>query len=336
MPKSIIPVGKKKKKEEQLPARITNDTVAQHREKVLSGGRKLKYPLQYTKRALVRNAIIVSLAGVMVLSILVWLQLYVWKDAGNWAYQVTRVIPLPVAKIDGEYVRYSDYLLYHRSTVAVLEGQGRAGDSLSSDRLQFQQQQAMDRALEDAYAKKIARKNNIPLASDKKVKEHIEQNRKESGLTEGAYATALSDQLRWTMDELRTAMRYTILRQDAAFSVDSTARGASKEVAQLLSKGKVLSEIAESLGDKVDYQADIVVPKGNSDGLAVVAAGLEIGSISPSTKTLAGDGYYFIARHASEPDAVSYSYIKVPLTVFKKDFEALKKSGATEVFIKLK
>ena len=56
--KKILP--RKKKEAEKLPTRITNDTVAEHREKVLAGGRKLKYPLQYTRRKLVRNTILIS------------------------------------------------------------------------------------------------------------------------------------------------------------------------------------------------------------------------------------------------------------------------------------
>lgn len=38
---------------------VTNDTVAEHREKILAGGRKFKYPIQYSKHKVIINAIIV-------------------------------------------------------------------------------------------------------------------------------------------------------------------------------------------------------------------------------------------------------------------------------------
>lgn len=335
MIKKILP--KKKKQEEQLPARITNDTVAQHREKVLAGGRKLKYPRQYTKHTLVRNTIIISLAGLLLLAMLIWLQLYVWKDTSDWAYRVTRVAPLPVAKIDGEYVRYSDYLLYHRSSVALSENKGKTGDNFSSDRMQFQQQQAMYRALEDAYAKKIAREKGITLASDERTDELIEQHRKDTGLPKASYASAISDSLRWSMDEVRIAMRNTILRQDVAFAVDDAALEVSDEVAKLLGNGSTLEDVAKTVGSAAEYQAGITVPKDNSDGgLSSAAAKLDIGVVSPATKTLAGDGYYFIVRQASADDVVSYSYLKVPLTVFAKKFADLKDDASTELFINIK
>ena len=40
---------RKKKAEPEVPSRITNDTVAKHREQILAGGRRFKYPVQYIK-----------------------------------------------------------------------------------------------------------------------------------------------------------------------------------------------------------------------------------------------------------------------------------------------
>ena len=76
---------KKPKQKKELPTRITNDTVAEHREHVLAGGRKLKYPVQYTRSALVRNTIIISAVALVALVAGVWAQLYVFKDTGDIA-----------------------------------------------------------------------------------------------------------------------------------------------------------------------------------------------------------------------------------------------------------
>ena len=333
--KKILP--RKKKEAEKLPTRITNDTVAEHREKVLAGGRKLKYPLQYTRRKLVRNTILISFGALVLFVVLVWVQLYVWKGTSEWSYRITRIAPVPVAQIDGEYVRYSDYLLYYRSTVAVLEGQGRSGNDLSKDRLKFQQEQAMDLALEDAYARKMAREHGVTVVDDEKVNERIEQQRKESGLTDSSYSTAINDHLRWTMDELRIAMRNTILRQDVAFAVDEPALKLSETIGKRTAAGDSLQSLAQEFGSSVQYQEDIIVPKGNSDGgLSLAAENLEVGQTSAVIRALAGDGYYFVTRQPSGEDEIGYSYLKVPLTVFKKDFTAAKDSDKTKLFITIK
>lgn len=320
------------KSDEKLPTRITNETVAQHRERVLAGGRKLKYPVQYTRNALVRNAILISLGALVALAALVWLQLYVIKDTSDIAYRITRVIPLPVAQIDGENVRYSNYLLYHRSTISVLENQGST-DNTATDRMRFQQQQALERAMESAYARKLAKERNITV-TDEEVSQLVENQRDETGLTEGAYSVVVGENLHWTMEELHQAMRNTLLRQKVAFSVDDKASAVANQVGDLTKGGKSLKDVAETLGGKVEFQEGILVPKNNSDGgLSAAAAKLEVNKTSGAVKTLAGDGYYFVTRHSSDDDSIRYSYIKVPLTVFNEQFAKLLESDSTKRYI---
>lgn len=334
----IQKILRKKKEQEKVPSRITNDTVAQHREKVLAGGRKLKYPLQYTRHKLVRNTLLISLAALVGLVGLLGLQLYVWKDTSDIAYRITRVLPLPVATIDGESVRYSDYLLYHRSTIAALEDQNVSlgNEKEERERLQFQQEQALERALEDAYANKIIKEHAITV-TDEQVSTVVEQQRKDSQLSEGAYTAVVKDRLHWTMDELRQAIKNSLVRQEAAFAVDTQAEKMADQVTDQIRSGKGLADIANTLGDAVTYRADMLVPEDNSDGgLSVAAAKLEVGATSSATRTLSGDGYYFITRGESDKGFVRYSYIMVPLTTFKKDFDALKDSDKTKIFITIK
>lgn len=328
---------RKKQPVEKLPTRITNDTVAEHREKVLAGGRKLKYPLQYTRNRLIRNTILISLGALITLSALLWVQLYLLKDTSDFAYRITKAIPLPAAKIDGEFVRYSDYLIYHRTTVAVLESQNGAGDNsaTSNDRLKFHKQQALNRALEGAYANKLAKEQGIKI-TDQQVTELINQQRQASGLSEDAYAAAVSDRLNWTIEELRLTMRSALVRREVAFNVDKQAAELSSEVNTSLMAGKSMDDVAKEFAGKVEYQTDILVPVGNSDGgLSEAAEAMDVGKISGAKRTLAGDGYYFVKRQESQDGFIGYSYIKVPLTTFAKDFESIKNSNRTNQYIKL-
>lgn len=326
---------RKRKAQEKLPTRITNDTVAQHREKVLAGGRKLKYPLQYTKSKLVRNTIIIAVSAFVALLVLVWVQLYVAKDTSDLAYRVTRVLPVPVAKIDGEFVRYSDYLLYHRTTIATLESYSKS-ESLTSDRLQFHEQRALDKALQDAYARKIAKERNITV-SDQKVDEMLQRHRESSNLSESAFEAVVNDQFHWSIDELRLAIRNTIMRQEVAFNVDSRAVQDAQKVGRLIEAGKSLEEIAKEMGNSVQFGPKDTLPENNSDGgLTMAASKIGVDKTSGATKTLQGDGYYFIHRSQSSKGQVTYSYIKVPLTKFDQDFDKLLNSDKTEVFIKIK
>ena len=323
---------KDKKQPTKLPTRITNDTVAQHREKVLAAGRKHKYPIQYTKRRLVWITMFVSVAILAIFVGLGWAQLYLWKDTSDIAYRITRILPLPVANIDGENANYSDYLLYHRSSLAVLQTQGQSDQK---DKVKFYQNQSINKALEVAYAKRLARENNITV-DDNKVQDLIKKQQESSKLSQSAYESVVKDNLHWSMDELKIAMKYTLLKQEVSFKIDKTADDLVSTIQNKVKSGKSLKDIADEMGNKVQPVFNLSVSTDNSDGgLTKSATLLAKGKISEPLKTLAGDGYYFVTLNSFEDNTVNYSYVKVPLTEFNNRFNYLKNNNKVKYFISI-
>ena len=323
---------KDKKQPKKLPTRITNDTVAQHREKVLAAGRKHKYPIQYTKRRLVWITMFVSVAILAIFVGLGWAQLYLWKDTSDIAYRITKILPLPVANIDGENANYSDYLLYHRSSLAVLQTQGQSDQK---DKVKFYQNQSINKALEVAYAKRLARENNITV-DDSKVQDLIKKQQESSKLSQSAYESVVKDNLHWSMDELKIAMKYTLLKQEVSFKIDKTADDLVSTIQNKVKSGKSLKDIADEMGNKVQPVFNLSVSTDNSDGgLTKSATLLAKGKISEPVKTLAGDGYYFVTLNGLEDNMVNYSYVKVPLTEFNNRFNYLKNNNKVKYFISI-
>lgn len=323
---------KDKKQPKKLPTRITNDTVAQHREKVLAAGRKHKYPIQYTKRRLVWITMFVSVAILAIFVGLGWAQLYLWKDTSDIAYRITKILPLPVANIDGENANYSDYLLYHRSSLAVLQTQGQSDQK---DKVKFYQNQSINKALEVAYAKRLARENNITV-DDNKVQDLIKKQQESSKLSRSAYESVVKDNLHWSMDELKIAMKYTLLKQEVSFKIDKTADDLVSTIQNKVKSGKSLKDIADEMGNKVQPVFNLSVSTDNSDGgLTKSATLLAKGKISEPVKTLAGDGYYFVTLNSLEDNMVNYSYVKVPLTEFNNRFNYLKNNNKVKYFISI-
>ena len=148
-----------KRKEAPLPNRITSETVAQHREQILAGGRKFKYPIQYARHKLVINAIIISVVSLAAVVLIGWWQLYPSQNNSNFMYRITKVLPLPVAKVDGQFVLYSDYLMKYLSSINYLEQKEQL--SLKTDdgkrQVAYVKQQSMQDAIADAYAIKLAK-----------------------------------------------------------------------------------------------------------------------------------------------------------------------------------
>ena len=87
---------KKGSEEQETPNRITNETVAEHRERILAGGRRFKYPMQYARHRLVIITIIISVVAVVAIALTTWWQLYPVQNTSTFFYRITRVLPLPV------------------------------------------------------------------------------------------------------------------------------------------------------------------------------------------------------------------------------------------------
>src|SRR5581483_5186206 len=90
--------------------RITNDTVADHREDVLSSARKYIYPLQHSKHRVVRISVSIFLIVIVGFLLVCGLDLYKFQGTSGFIYDVTKILPFPVAKVDNTWVSYESYL----------------------------------------------------------------------------------------------------------------------------------------------------------------------------------------------------------------------------------
>lgn len=337
--------SKFRKKQPQEPAgRITTDTLAEHREQVLAGGRKFKYPVQYQRHKLVINAMIISVAALVLLIVLGWYLLYVAKNTSEFMYRVTKVVPTPVAVVDGEQVRYSDYLVKYRGAAHFLIEKGQV-DPNSTDgksQLEFIKSQTLDDAIADAYAKKLARELDITVTpADIELALETQRQLTEGDYTELTQTAVIKDWYGWTLDEYRDIIRDKLLRQKVAYAVDARAEKVTKDIEAKVKAGttdlkKIADELNASEADTVVYGPAEWVPKNNQDyGLAVAAAGLSKGQISQKIKRTSGDGYYYVKLIDSNADSIRYEYIQVPLKEFNAQLTQVTTDDKLTRFIKL-
>lgn len=337
--------SKFRKKQPQEPAgRITTDTLAEHREQVLAGGRKFKYPVQYQRHKLVINAMIIGVAALVLLIVLGWYLLYVAKNTSEFMYRVTKVVPAPVAIVDGEQVRYSDYLVKYRGAAHFLVEKGQV-DPNSADgksQLEYVKNQTLQDAIADAYAKKVARELDITVA-DADIEAALQTQRQ---LTEGDYTeltqtAVIMDWYGWTLNEYRDIIRDKLLRQKVAYAVDAQAEDVAKSIEEKIKAGeKSLEVIASSLNkaaaDTVIYGPAEWVPRNNQDhGLSAAAAKLSKGQISTQIKRTSGDGYYYVRLIDSSADNLRFEYIQVPLNEFDANLLKIQEDKKLVHLIKL-
>lgn len=333
-----------RKDKRQIPSRITNETVAEHRERILAGGRKFKYPLQYSRRRLVINTIMIVFGVLLLIAGLGWWRLYEAQASSQFAYRLTRLIPLPVAKVDGEYVRYSDYLMYYNSSEHYQQQtQDINLDSADGKRqLMYYKRQALDTVIADTYAAKLARHQNISV-TDEEVDEVIINERETANgvVSQETYDASALSVLGWTPQEYREDARNKLLRQKVVFAIDVDAKRYSSEVQQQIADGVTdFKKIATHLGKSsaVIIGSPGQVPFNNRDGgLTEAASKIKKGEVKGPFKVSSeqGYGYYFIRLIDKNDRNLSYDYLEIPLKEFDQRLSNLKKDHKIEEYIEV-
>lgn len=335
----------KRKPTVPIPSRITNETVAQHREQILAGGRRFKYPIQYARHKLVFNAIIISLVSLIIVIVIGWWQLYPAQNTSEFMYRITKVIPVPVASVDGQPVLYSDYLMKYLSSVHYLEQKEQLSLKTSDGQRQVEyvKQQSLQDAIADAYAMKLAKGMGISVSGTELQGFLKSQRQSSSGeISEQTYNAVILDYYGWSPGEYNHATENKLLRQKVAYAMDKDAQAVVDGITSALKDnlGVDFKTLASSsvavLGVKPMYGASGWVPKDNQDGgLAIVASKLAKLQVSLAIKSSIGNGYYFIRLLDINDNQVNYEYIQVPLSAFTNSLNNIINSKKVDKYIKV-
>lgn len=329
----------RRKKQPEQQGRITTDTLAEHRERILAGGRRFKYPVQYQRHKLVINAIIIGIGTLILLTALLWWQLYLVQNTSDLMYRITRVLPVPVASIEGQQVRYSDYLLKYRGAMHYLVERERLNVSTDDGRRQsdFVKDRELRDVVADAYAAKLAKEKNVTV-SDVEVEELLKQQLEQDGISQDSYNATIMDYYGWSPSEYREIIKKKLLRQKVGYAIDERAEQTSKTVGDRIKAGqtdlKALSTTVTSEGSQVTYGALGWLPKTNNDGgLTAAASKLSAGQVSGVIRPTTGDGYYYLKVLEVNETQVNYEYIQIPLSVFNEQLRGIEESNRAQYFI---
>lgn len=334
---------KKKSAKTDLPARITNETVAEHREKILAGGRRFKYPVQVAKHRLAIISVAIGALTVFLLIVAAWQQLYLSQNTSKLLYRVTEIIPVSVASVDGAEVRYSSYLKKYRSSIFYLQQQNSINlNSVDGKRQseEFIKPRELDSAERDAYATMLAAKKRISV-SNKEVDDFINKDIARKNISLEAYEkTVLSSFYDWSLGDYKAVVKTELLKRKVKFSVDTAAQNKSQALHAQLQGGADFAGLAAAQSDDEATKAaggdSGTVNADSEDNNGVIAAAKELTPGQVSAPIKGADGYYIVKLNSKAPTTVSYSIIKVGLTKFDADFQKLRDDGKIKEYIKVK
>ncbi len=327
----------------ELPSSKTEkEKIKERREEVLKSGRKFKYPLQYSKHKLVIVTIIVAVVALIGSIIAGYFVLYKVQTTSDVMYRLTKVIPLPVAKIDDESVRYSDYLMIYKSSVRPIEQQTGSSFNEGEDaqsRRNYYKRSALTEAEKYAYAEKLARENSITV-SEEEISASFDEHRKVGGteLSNESFLRIVKDNFGLSEDEYRYMLKLSLLKKNVSVAIDINAKNTVSEIQKYLSENdNDFKKARDQFTSRAEYEETAgLVGSGNVDGgRALKALTLEKGQVSEPFVSLNGDGYYIIKCTDKSKNEVSYVSLFIPFSEFDKQITALKEAGKIHEYIEI-
>lgn len=344
-----------KSKKAPTSLRITNDNISEHREDILAKGRKLKYPMQYSKKRLIVISIVVVVAAVTTFGL--WLNnaLYKQQQTGDFFFSVTKILPLNVASVDGQPVRYQDYLRRLRADVHYyLNHEHRSFNSDEGEvELNYHKRKDLDVAEKAAYVEYLAEQNDISVSMDE-VDAEIAAMREANGETEEGLISTLESYYGWSMSDYRLTTHDQMLEQAVSYAIDNEAKETADEVLERLQAGADFSVVAGNgtSGDttqqtgsvssaqtlpNVQNGGTITAKTTDQDPTGVVQAvsKLSVGELTEVGRMRSNNAnYYYIARlDAKDGEDIQYSLILIKLTKLDDDFAKLRADGKIEEYI---
>lgn len=237
--------------DENVP-RITNETVAVHREEVLKGARKYIYPLQHSK-----HRIVLITTGIVLVTMLLFLSycviaLYKLKSSNAFLYRVTQVIPFPVARTGSTMVYYENYLFELRHYTHYYEKQLQQNLTTEAGKPQLEQykQRALQQVTDEAYIKQLAKENKVSV-SDQEVKDRIqlvkEQNR--LGSNDRVFEDVLKNFWGWSTRDFERSLKQQILTEKVVAKLDTSTTAKANAAAAQVKAGADFAALAKQVSE---------------------------------------------------------------------------------------
>lgn len=262
----------------QAIPRITNESIAEHREEVLSSARKYIYPLRHSKHRVVKISIILFILVVIGFFAGCIAALYKFQNTSTFIYGVTRVLPFPVAKAGNRLVSYESYLFELRHYMHYYEMQQGVNFATDDGKRQLEnfKQRSLDKVVRQAYIKELAKKNGIKVSSSE-VNTQVEMVRAQNrlGASDEVFRNVLQDFWGWSVSDFKAELKDEILEQKVVAKLDTKTNQRAADAMAQLQSGTDFATLAGQVSDDVATKGN-----GGEYGFAIDRSSRDIAPVA--------------------------------------------------------
>lgn len=327
--------------------RITNETVAEHREEVLGSARKYIYPLQHSKHRIVIISTTLLIFAVVAFFVGTTLSLYKFKSSSAFIYRVTQVLPFPVAKAGGAYVSYENYLFELRHYQHYYENQQRVdfGSTGGKQQLERYRPQALQQVIDNAYVKQLAEQNHVSV-SNREVDAALASLRAQNqlGSSNKELAEVTNQFFGWSIDDLKRELKQELLAQKVAATLDKDAQAkAQAALAQVQGGADFAAVVNQYSSDEFSkanggqYGNTAITSASTDVPAAVVQALYHLQPGQSSNEIInTGSSLEIVKLITNNDGKMTAAHISIPLENISTYINAYKKTHPQHTYINVK
>ncbi|HSX43092.1 MAG TPA: peptidylprolyl isomerase [Candidatus Saccharimonadales bacterium] len=305
---------------ENIP-RITNETVAEHREDVLRGARKYKYPLQHSKHKIVITSTALLILAIVGFFVYTLLSLYKFQSTSSFTYRITQVLPFPAAKAGGRFVAYENYLFELRRYEHYYQSQQRVNFAGKDGKRQLQRYKpiALNQVVQDAYVKQLADRNHIRVSSAE-VNQELEALQAQNQSSPQELANVANIFFGWSISDLKREVTQELLAQKVAATLDTVSGAKASSILKQLQGGADFTALVAQYSDAPDKAAggayaDQSISESSTDVPPAVVRALEKLQVGQTSDVIqAGDTLEIVKLTGTANGKMQASHISIKLT----------------------
>jgi len=327
---------------ENIP-KITNETVAEHREDVLKGARKYKYPLQHSKHRIVIVSSGLLAAAVVTFFVYTGLALYKFQSSSAFMYRITQVLPLPVAKAGKSFVAYENYLFELRRYEHYYQSQQRVDFSSKDGQRQLNRYKpiALDEVVQDAYVKQLAAAHNVSVSRGD-LNTELAALKAQNHSSDQELTDVTSKFFGWSLDDLKRELTQELLAQKVASVLDTDARTRANSVAGQVEAGTDFGALAKQYSedlatkDNGGQYADTTITPASTDVPPAVVQLLQ--NMSPgqvSGVVWAGNSFEIVKLISITDGKITAAHISFTITPVNTYITQYQKTHPRHAYIKV-
>lgn len=310
-------------------------------------------PAKRESKRLSKRAILMILAsigvGLAIFIAIFGVLIYKYKSDSKLVYNVSKVVPYPVERVNGRFVTYAQYLFEFNSVKNYFLKQKGPDNKPAIDfnsaegkaKLVEVRKQILDQLKTDTVTRQLVDKHKIKV-TDKEVDEQIEQITKTSGGPEKV-KEVLTEYYGWTLADLKTKVKFQLAKQklqtklSSDEGVNAQAKSKAEEVMGKIKSGGDFGELAKQYsqdssasagGDLGSFGKGQMVPEFESAAFA-----LQPGQVSDLVKTKFG--YHIIKVIEKKDDTVHAAHILIKTIDFDQYLKDETAKAKTSVYLKV-